>query len=162
MADENEVKPDAAKTLDPNETPSKEADSEDELAAVAASDTDDASDEGEGEGHPRSPDDPDALIRDVLRRHNTSVVGHLMLHYASRDVSIPFDGASALRVLDAYRRRADVEQSALGDRLSVVSDASAGWLVVDIADPALLATSWMPLGNLPDRMAIDPPAAVTR
>jgi hypothetical protein len=162
MADENEDQTEAAKALDPDETGSTEADSEDALGATAESDTADGAEEDEGTVDAPSPGDPNVLIRDVLRRHNTSVTGHLMLHYASRDISVPFDGASALRVLDAYRRRADVEQSALGDRFSLVSDACSGWLVVDIADPALLATSWRPLGNLPDRMAIDPPASVTR
>lgn len=98
-----------------------------------------------------------ATIPPTREARNAAVIGTVTLHYAARDVRIPIDGASALRMLSMYRSR---REGGLDDPLSVAgSSAWSGWVVWDLDEP--LAMSWMP--RLPERprTAIDPELAAS-
>lgn len=104
---------------------------------------------------PVEPSGPRSLVEVNRLTH-----GVVTLHYPSRDVEVPLDGDSALRLLTAFRRSDDL---GLGDRLDPEASAAfTGWLVLDIAsDEAPLAISWMPQLTREQRMAIDPPLSVS-
>ncbi|QBI19641.1 hypothetical protein ER308_08810 [Egibacter rhizosphaerae] len=86
--------------------------------------------------------------------------GHVTLHYSSRDVVVPFDGANAMRLLGLFQRRA----VAAGPRVSAATTSSLqGWLVAALdGDEAPLAVSWLPAvaDRAPRRSAVDPDLAV--
>jgi hypothetical protein len=84
---------------------------------------------------------------------NLSTLGQLTLHYPSRDVTVLLDGDAALRLLTMFSQR---REGGLADVLDPdTSDATAGWVVLDLDEP--LAMSWLPgLRGKRPRTAIDP------
>ncbi len=84
---------------------------------------------------------------------NRQVLGELVVHYASRDVTLLLDGEAAVRMLTMFARR---REGGLGDHLHPqLSSARAGWVVLDLGEP--LAMSWMPgLPTRQPRTVIDP------
>ena len=88
-----------------------------------------------------------ASFRTTLADLNRSIIGTLVLHYASRDVVLPFDGFHALDVIATYRdRRPDTNGFGLG------SLATCGWLAFRLGD--VLAVSWCPTTD--DTIVVDP------
>jgi hypothetical protein len=100
-------------------------------------------------------DQPEPRSRLSVRARNAVTIGVLTLHYAARDVSVYLDGASAMRALAMYHRRAEL---GMADRLDgYESDAGSGWMIFELDEP--LAMSWTPgLPAKPRRTAIDPVA----
>lgn len=82
---------------------------------------------------------------------NRRVIGTLTLHYSTRDVRVPMDGDSAMRLLTMFRQRRD---GGHGDEISTQSFAGNGWLVLDLSEP--LAMSWWPQMPPTPRTALDP------
>lgn len=96
----------------------------------------------------------DAAAGDLsMRELNQGLLGQLVLHYPSRDVTVFLDGDAALRVMRAHQLR---DPRGLGDRLRpMTSTAAAGWLTLDVEEP--LAMSWLPgLPARQERMSVDP------
>lgn len=90
---------------------------------------------------------------------NRLMLGQLILHYPSRDVTVYLDGEAALRVLKMFEQR---RQGGLADELDPgLSSAGAGWLVLDIEGGDVpLAMSWMPgLPTKRPRTTVDPAVA---
>lgn len=135
---------------------------DEETAPAADSGGEQAVDQGDGaetaitEGEPVGEAE---LEREGLRRRldrNRATWGRLILHYPARDVAVPLDGSTAMRVLQMFaERRSDWT----GDRFDWTSSAMNGWFVYDSTEP--IAMSWEP--HLPGmegrRTVIDPPAA---
>lgn len=87
---------------------------------------------------------------------NRQTWGRLILHFPARDVAVPLDGSTAMRVLRMF---ADRNHDWHGDRFDWTASAMNGWFVYDSTEP--IAMSWEP--DLPGRerrrTVIDPPAA---
>lgn len=97
--------------------------------------------------------DDDGPVRTI----NRAVLGQLVLHYESRDVTVVLDGDAGLRVMTTFANRKDERWA---DTLHPEESwALSGWLVLDLQEP--LAMSWLP--GLPARVprtTVDPaPAA---
>ncbi len=90
------------------------------------------------------------------RSVNRWVPGVVVLHYPSRDVRVPLDGHSALRLLTMFSRRQSQRFADLLDPDE--SSATSAWLVLDVEEP--LAMSWLPSSGQSARTAIDPPASL--
>jgi hypothetical protein len=88
-------------------------------------------------------------------RLNAHIGGRVTLHFGSRDVVLPVDGATALRIVAHYR---SPERSELADVLNPhTSSASNAWMAFDLREP--LAVSWQPdLARRTTRTTFDPPA----
>jgi hypothetical protein len=84
---------------------------------------------------------------------NLTVLGQLTLHYPSRDVTVLLDGDAAMRVLTMFSQR---REGGLADLVDPeLSEAAAGWVVLDLDEP--LAMSWLPgLPGKRPRTAVDP------
>ena len=81
------------------------------------------------------------------------VLGHLVLHCPSRDIVLPMDGASAMRIMTIYALRGRVS---LGDHIGPGSSPEDAWFVLDVEEA--VAMSWLPgLPSRRPRTAIDPP-----
>ncbi len=122
--------------------------------------TQDASDNEENvEDGPTNRDEEDEDLQhpnaeDVLtiREINMGLVGLLSLHYPARDVRIPVDGDSAMRILTMFKTRSDARwKDDLDPRWS---SAASGWVVLDLQQ--LLAMSYYPQTPPLERTAIDP------
>lgn len=88
----------------------------------------------------------------MIREINMGLAGVLSLHYPARDVRIPVDGDSAMRILTMFKTRSDVRwKDDLDPRWS---SAAFGWLVLDLQQ--LLAMSYYPQTPQRERTAIDP------
>ena len=86
------------------------------------------------------------------RVNNMQHWGIVVLHYPHRDVRVPFDGDSALRLLTMFRDRTDKYwQDELNPHRS---SAKTGWLVLDLNE--VLCISWLPSTAPDPRTAIDP------
>lgn len=122
-----------------NESPTEKAADDDDAAAGATSE------EGAESGRP-------VQVRlSTMRSINARIIGTVVLHYAPRDVHVTLDGASAMRLLTAFRQR---REGKFGDDLTPNSPAYSGWFVLDLEEP--LAMSWMPADPRAMRTAIDP------
>lgn len=76
---------------------------------------------------------------------NMGLLGTLVLHYASRDVTVVVDGDAAMRIMKAAETNS---ARGLADVIDPKrSPASTGWVVLAPTQP--LALSWFP--GLPDR-----------
>ena len=126
--------------------------SEHELNPDGVPTSDDALDNEEAEPSDFAPD----LSGLPIAVRNSMVLGQLVLHYPERDVTVLLDGGAALRMLKMFQQR---REGGLADLLEPeVSSASAGWVVLDLAEP--LAMSWLPgLQSKRPRTAIDPAVA---
>lgn len=122
--------------------------------------TQDASDNEENvEDEPINRDEEDEdfehpSAEDVLtiQEINMGLVGVLSLHYPARDVRIPVDGDSAMRILTMFKTRSDARwKDDLDPRWS---SAASGWVVLDLQQ--LLAMSYYPQTPPLERTAIDP------
>jgi hypothetical protein len=94
------------------------------------------------------------LINDLTpqRLINMHQWGFVVLHYPLRDVRVPFDGDSALRLLTMFRDRTDKYwQDELNPHRS---SAKTGWLVLNLDE--VLCISWLPSTAPNPRTAIDP------
>ena len=104
-------------------------------------------DEEDGDAHDTSTEDVLAI-----REINMGLVGVLSLHYQTRDVRIPVDGDSAMRILTMFKTRSDERwKDDLDPRWS---SAASGWVVLDIQQ--LLAMSYCPQTPPRERTAVDP------
>jgi hypothetical protein len=135
------------------ESPPVEALAEDE---VADDGDDEESDPDESKEHTR--DDRGQyrpyLDNDVTAQRliNMRQRGFVVLHYPHRDVHVPFDGDSALRLLTMFRDRTDKYwQDELNPHRS---SAKTGWLALDLNE--VLCISWLPSTAPNPRTAIDP------
>jgi hypothetical protein len=119
-----------------------------------------------GDDEESDPDDSQEHTRDDRGQHrpyldnylttqrliNMQQLGIVILHYRHRDVRVPFDGDSALRLLTMFRDRTDKYwQDELNPHRS---SAKTGWLVLDLNE--VLCISWLPLAAPDPRTAIDP------
>jgi hypothetical protein len=135
------------------ESPPVEPLAEDEVADDTHDEENDPSDSQE-----RTRDDQ-GLYRPYLgndlttqRLINMQQWGTVVLHYPHRDVRVPIDGDSALRLLTMFRDRTDKHwQDELNPHRS---SAKSGWLVLDLNE--LLCISWLPSTEPGPRTAIDP------
>jgi hypothetical protein len=81
---------------------------------------------------------------------NALVPGTLTVHYKSRDVDFPLDGASAMRLLAVL---AGTDNDV--DLIDQDSDARRGWAMIDRAE--VLGAQWAPQASVvPRRATIDP------
>lgn len=88
----------------------------------------------------------------VIREINMGLAGVLSLHYQARDVRIPVDGDSAMRILTMFKTGSDERwKDDLDPRWS---SAASGWVVLDIQQ--LLAMSYYPQTPPRGRTAVDP------
>jgi hypothetical protein len=92
-----------------------------------------------------------------IAARNLTTLGQLSVHYPARTVDFLLDGDAALRLLTMFAQR---REGGLADVLDPdTSDATAGWVVLDLGEP--LAMSWMPgLPSKRPRTAIDPAVSV--
>jgi len=128
-------------------------DAEDPYDAEEPESEDADAEEAEGFGSPLRDEDMD---RSSARVVNQWVPGVVVLHYPSRDVRVPLDGDSALRLLTMFSRRQSQRFADLLDPDE--SSATSAWLVLDVEEP--LAMSWLPSSGQSARTAIDPPASL--
>jgi hypothetical protein len=149
---------------EPTTEPAEDANLDVESPPVEALDEDEeANDAGDEENDPddsqeRTRDDR-GLYRPYLdnslttqRLINMQQLGIVILHYPHRDVRVPFDGDSALRLLTMFRDRTDKYWQ---DELNPhKSSAKTGWLVLDLNE--VLCISWLPSTEPDARTAIDP------
>lgn len=131
-------------TTDPAHDPAAAARTEGTEANADDENDDEPTDSSEGTAEPRQ---LSVMVR------NLSVLGHLSLHYPSRDVTVLLDGDAAMRLMAMYAQR---RERGLADLLDpVLSSAESGWVVLDIDEP--LAMSWLPgLPGKRPRTTIDP------
>lgn len=88
----------------------------------------------------------------TIREINMTLAGVLSLHYPARDVRVPVDGDSAMRLLTMFKTRSDAPwKDDLDPRWS---SAASGWVVLDLQQ--LLAMPYYPQTPPLERTAIDP------
>lgn len=114
--------------------------------------------EDPGPKGPADDEEPADTTREArVQAINRAVLGQLVLHYESRDVTVVLDGDAGLRVMAMFANRKEGRWADILDPEQ--SWALSGWLVLDLHEP--LAMSWLPgLPAQPARTAVDPAPAV--
>jgi hypothetical protein len=156
MPDDDEQQPDRHDS--PDDTPIEDTSGERPVAehtGDASAEHDDPDDEGDVESTDPSEGMPQPRPLSLAAR-NLTTLGQLTLHYPSRDVTVLLDGDAALRLLTMFSQR---REGGLADPLDPeMSEAAAGWVVLDLDEP--LAMSWLPgLPGKRPRTSIDPAVA---